>query len=447
MKTIAFPIALFAAWPTLSAPAMASEGQLDTTFGGTGIVTTTITVNAVAVGSAGSVFSANNGKIMIGGAAGDGLAAASIMPDGSVDAAYGNLSGQGGRSQFDLSGDGLSFFYYEGAALIPGSGKNALYLAGTSFISSRYTAVVLRVTAAGALDTNFAGNGYALVNVPNSTTPDALFARAVTTLPDGTAIVGGEDSSVTGTPNYLAKFLANGTQDGTFGGGAGFLHIAKPPSTQGNSIVDMKTDNAGNILVATQYGLALGGSRFSLFRVSGSGILDTAFAGGATFAVVDFGVEQSNGYDYPSRVVPLSDGKILLMGAIGASTPPTGRCGFARFNSDGTPDMTFANAGLQTLTYNSASISCTAVAVQGKRRLIVAASSGTTKLVVGLNYSDGSIDTSFGTDGFTTVPYAVADVTIDKSERPILTGSPGAPGFYAARLTSDAVFVDSFDDN
>lgn len=447
MKKSALCMTILAAWLNAGDAAATSEGQLDTTFGGAGIVTTSIMFNSAVSGAASAVFSANNGKILIGGAAGDGLAAARMSTNGTLDATYGNLSGQNGRSQFDLSTAGLTFFYYEGASPIPGTGNNALYLAGTTYITPRYVAAVLRVGATGALDTGFGGNGYALVDVPNASNPDSLFARAVTTLADGSAIVGGEDYTAAGTPDYLAKILANGTQDGSFGGGAGYLYIPKPASTQGNSIVDMKTDGAGNVLVATRYSPAAGGSRFGLFRVSGAGVLDTSFAGGLTFAVVNFGLAAANASDNLSRVIPLSDGKILLVGSISSSTAPLALCGLARLKSDGTPDLSFANAGLRTFFYNSAATGCTAVAVQGTRRLVVAASSGTTQLVAGLNYADGSIDTSFGTNGFTVMTNAIADVTVDHTQRPILTGTPTGNGFYAARLTSDAVFVDGFDDN
>lgn len=441
------------AWATCPSVCAASDGALDLSFAGTGETSLAITSGSTPGGSALGVASVA-GKIIIAGTASvpamaSTLGIARLLDDGTPDVSFGNLSGQPGRSAFDLSSAGLTYFYYEGfAATATGT---SYYLGGTSSFNSGYAGVVLRVDDTGNLDPTFAGSGYALVDLSGGGASHSVFARAVAAMQDGSVLVGGDDYTVT-TPSspYLVRFLASGIQDPGFNGNTGHVYIPVPASAQRLGIVDIKVAASGDIYLGLNYSPAAGGSRMALAHISADGVLDTAFASGSSVAIVDFGVGNSSSYDNPSRIVLQPGGKILIAGNVYAVAAPTERCGIARFNPDGTPDADFGVNGLQNYT---ALVECDDIAVQGNRRLLVsgnAAANNSAPSVLGLNIADGSIDASFGAaglSGFGASSPTITALTVDSSQRPVVAGSVSQPGFYAARLTADAIFADGFEGN
>jgi uncharacterized delta-60 repeat protein len=434
--------------------ATANDGSLDTSFAGSGETSVVITSGASSSGNAYGV-AATGGKIIIAGtgsvpAVSGTLAIARLLGDGTPDPAFGNLSGQPGRSAFDLSAAGLTFFYYEGFAVMSGTSGTKYYLGGTSYLTPNYVGAVLRVDNSGQLDTAFAGNGYALVDLSAGGAPHSLFARAIAPAADGGVIVGGEDYTVsTPASSYLVHFLANGTQDASFNGNTGHVYVALPAGAQSIGIVDMKTDASGNIVVAIKYSPSGSGYRMAVIRVSANGILDTTFANNSTFAIVDYGVGSGSYSDTPGHVLVQAGGKIVIAGGVAASVAPFGRCGIARFNADGTPDASFGVSGRQ----NYVAGICTDIAIQGNRRIVAAGNvngSNSAPYALGVNIADGSIDSNFGTAGVAN--YSVSNKTltamaIDGTQRPVLVGSTSSPGFYAARLTGDVIYADQFEGN
>ena len=425
----------------------ANEGDPDLSFAGSGSTAVVITSNTSASGSAQSVAASDNGTIVLAGSgstpgASQTLAIARLLSDGTPDPAFGNLVGQPGRSAFDLSSAGLTFFYTAGFAATRVGSAPAYYLGGTSYINPNYVGAVLRVNNAGQLDAAFGGgNGYALVNVAGGATAHNVFARAVAALPDGSVIVGGEDYDVAGNPSYVVHFLADGTRDASFGSG-GALYFSGPAGSQHVLIVDMKSDAQGNVLVLFRQTTASGGTRMALARASTGGTLDTAFSGGATYAVVDFQLGGNN--DVPGHVAVQDDGKYVLAGTATSATPPYARCGIARLAHDGTPDATFAVSG--AAAYGSSA--CVDVVMQDAHRLIALGNDGSTAFALRV-LPDGSLDASFGTAGtalLSTFSALGTAVAVDHAQRPLIAGSKsGSPGLYGARLMSDGIFAAGFE--
>lgn len=448
-----FTIVSTLACATIPSHCDASDGALDPSFAGTGETSLVIASNATPSGSAFGV-AAVAGKIVIAGsgsvpAATSTLAIARVLDDGTPDPSFGNLSGQPGRSAFDLSSAGLTFFYYQGLAAT--TAGTSYYLVGTSYLNQNYVAAVLRVDDTGNLDNTFAQNGYALADLSGGGTAHSVFARAVAAMPDGSALVAGDDYTAT-TPAspYVVRFLVSGTQDSSFNGNTGYVFIPVPASAQGLGVVAIKVAAAGDIYVGLKLSPIAGGSRMALAHIHANGVLDTAFAGGATLAIVDYGVGPASSYDYPTRIAVQPGGKILVTGSVAATAAPNERCGIARFNLDGTPDTAFGVAGRQDYAEVGG---CDDIAVQGNRRILVTgnlAGDQGAAFVLALNIADGSIDSSFGTAGiseFSASTPTINALAIDRSQRPVLAGNMSTPGFYAARLTADVIYADGFDGN
>ncbi|MEO7326070.1 MAG: hypothetical protein ABIW82_14695 [Dokdonella sp.] len=439
------------AWATIPSLCDASDGALDPSFAGTGETSLVVASGVTPSGNAMGV-AAVAGKIVIAGtgsvpAVSSTLAIARLLDDGTPDASFGNLIGQPGRSAFDLSGVGLTFFYYAGFAA--STAGTAYYLGGTSYLTPTYVGAVLRVDDTGNLDSAFAQNGYAIVDLSGGGPPHSVFARAVAATPQGGVLVAGDDYTATTPPSpYVVRFLADGTQDSSFNANTGFVYIPVPATAQGLGIVDIKLAAAGDIYLGIKFSPSAGGSRMALAHIDASGVLDTAFANASTLAIVDFGIGSASSYDFPTRIAVQPGGKILVTGSVAATAAPNERCGIARFNPNGAPDTAFGVAGRQDYAEVGG---CDDIAVQGNRRILVTgnqAGDHGAAFVLALNIADGSIDNSFGTAGiseFSASTPIINALAIDRSQRPVLAGNMSTPGFYVARLTADVIYADGFD--
>jgi uncharacterized delta-60 repeat protein len=428
----------------LAAQTASVDGFPDTTFGNGGWTTQSILSGSQPSGTANSVVIGSDGKIAIGGTASvpamsSTLGIIRLLPDGTLDASFGNLDGQPGKSAVDTSAAGLGFFYSAGFSLRSGSATTAYYFGGTSYLNNIYVAVALRVDDSGHLDTSFAGTGFALVNVGGAT-PHSLFARSVAPTADGGVVVGGDDYSVGSSAQaYLARFNAAGVQDTSFGDG-GVVYLETASGLNGLNIVDLKTDADSNIVVGLLDRQDSSNELMAAMRVSGTGIIDTTFAG-AGIAIVNYGLVVKN-YDQFGHIHVQDDGKYVIAGT--ATEATTAACGIARLNHDGTFDTTFQGTG--HAAYGASG--CTDVAIQRDRRLIgisnpSAASPHAHAIRLAVDGSSDSIYANGISELPGTTPRADA-VMLDAMQRPVIVGGL-SPGAYVTRLTADRIFAAEFE--
>ncbi len=125
------------------------------------------------------------------------------------------------------------------------------------------------------------------------------------------------------------------------------------------------------------------------------------------------------------NVVLQADGKIV----VNVSSPFPGRYAeLARYNADGSLDTTFGTDGVISSAPGSATGA--GVAVQADGKIVVAGRDDVARY-----NSDGSFDTSFGTGGKTQVQIQVASLTVDANGKIVLVGGPG-DGFMVTRYDS-----------
>ena len=117
----------------------------------------------------------------------------------------------------------------------------------------------------------------------------------------------------------------------------------------------------------------------------------------------------------PSTMVILQDGKILLSGTT-YLTAPDAEFFVARFHPDGSPDMTFNGTGVWTSAYAADEELCNAMALQPDGKIVLAGRTGTTVfnalLFARLN-SNGTLDSGFGTNGFTEINSATQNENLN----------------------------------
>ncbi|MEZ5425230.1 MAG: FG-GAP-like repeat-containing protein [Pyrinomonadaceae bacterium] len=143
---------------------------------------------------------------------------------------------------------------------------------------------------------------------------------------------------------------------------------------------------------------------FALARYNPDGSLDQSF-GNNGLVVTDF----AGLGDSVSDMVIRGDGKIIVVG----STQIAGggsEFAIARYNPDGSPDISFGNNGLLTTSFNDgfSTGAANSVTLFGTERMVVAGSAtgvdGTEDVAFARYDNFGNLDTSFGTDGRVLIP-------------------------------------------
>lgn len=203
-----------------------TDGSLDTSFDGDGKVTT----NIISTDRAESVAVQADGKILLGGFSFGAFALVRYNTDGSLDMSF---DGDGRlTTDFEAPVD-----HAYSVALQP-DGK--ILLGGTSYVGGWTDFTLVRYVTDGSLDYTFDGDGK--VTTAISVGNDAAYSVAVQ--PDGKILLGGE--SVNGT-FALARYNGDGSLDdaSTFS-----IRVSLTPDA-GNNFIVTASDTAGNVSPAT----------------------------------------------------------------------------------------------------------------------------------------------------------------------------------------------------
>jgi len=262
------------------------------------------------------------------------------------------------------------------------------------------------LAAAGDLDTSFDGDGKNTTDFFNRTD----IAQAVAVQPDGRIVVAGTIGGVGGSPNDVsdfgvARYNPDGTLDLSFGSGG-------KVNTDFNSRQDQAFAVAiqpdGKIIVAGIAGTDGANGDFALARYNPNGTLDTTFDGDGkvttTLSLAD---------DFAYAMALQADGKIVLAGR-GVFDFGQRQTDFAlaRYNPDGSLDGSFDGDGIVFTDFFNNSEFGYALAIQPDGKLVAAGPVGTTTSTdfgVARYNSDGSLDVTFGTLGKATVDFTQVD--------------------------------------
>ncbi len=241
----------------------------------------------------------------------------------------------------------------------------------------------------GALDLTYGRGGI----VTTGKISEIIVGIAVQT--DGKILVGGYNTvngDYTNTEFCLSRYFQNGFIDTTFGY-RGIVQTAFPGTFARGFAVVIQTD--GKIILAGQ-----NYSEYALARYNSNGSLDSTF-GVSGLVSVDVGGHP----DEVRSVVLQPDGKILVSGQ--------GRVNLmrdfsiARFESNGDFDLTFGNQGKVIVSIApSGQEYCEGMVLQPDGKIIAAGSyfNGTDQDFAVVRYnSNGSLDTTFGTGGISTL--------------------------------------------
>ncbi|MEO2091099.1 MAG: hypothetical protein ABGY75_16650, partial [Gemmataceae bacterium] len=254
---------------------------------------------------------------------------------------------------------------------------------------------------AGSLDPTF-GTGGRVTTDFQIRTPSTDEGRSVAVQSDGKVVVlGSSGQSGTGRDFAVVRYLTNGTLDPSFGSGGKVIVSFGPGTDTGSGVVLQ----GGKILVVgSSYQGGTTGNDFAIARLNSDGSLDSSFGSGGK-RLIDFGSLDDRG-----QAMTLQGDKVVVVGT--SKQAATGEdFAIARLNSDGSLDGTFGSGGRMTVDFLSSKQqdNASAVAIQGDKIVVVGNSvvpyfreSASVFAVTRLN-SDGSLDSSFGGDGRTTI--------------------------------------------
>jgi uncharacterized delta-60 repeat protein len=229
-------------------------------------------------------------------------------------------------------------------------------------------------------------------------------ASSVALQPDGKFIVAGNSLVNTGASNgFVARFDPNGSLDRNFNNQSGYALITTPASGPGTrEVTSVTVQSDGKILVLGNYeGETDAGIFISRFNSDGS--RDTIFGNNGQVVLSVF-----NGGGLGQDILVLSDGKILVAGATANIISQTIKPAIFKFNTNGSHDTSFGSNGIATTSFSSSNDIALALDVQADGKIIIAGASnfdlgGTNgSIAIARFNSNGVIDNTFGSGGKVT---------------------------------------------
>jgi uncharacterized delta-60 repeat protein len=348
------------------------DGKLTTAIGSEGDV-----INSVRIQADGKIVAAGYSYIGSGGY----IALARYDLDGTPDISF------DGDGKLVIITDGPSFGY---STAIQSDGK--IVVAGNSYYIDINNFGLARVNTDGSLDTGFSTDGKLTTTILSS----HEYASALAVQSDGKIVVAGTSSSSNNEDFALARYNTNGTLDGSFSGD-GKLTTAIGSSHDYARSIAIQAD--GKIVVA---GSSIIGANhdFSLARYNANGSLDLSFDGDGK---VTTNIGTSNDAAYSIAIQ--SDGKIVVAGYANISF--NNDFALARYNADGSLDITFDGDGIVTTAIiGSSNDGVRSIAIQSDGKIVVAGycNNGNMDFALARYNIDGSPDISFDGDGKLTTP-------------------------------------------
>ncbi len=423
------------------------NGSLDSTFDGDGIATTDFGNDDIAY----SLVVQNDGTLLVGGSAvgatNSDYAFASYKSDGSINS---NFLGGGKFTGFIPVSVGGKLntiaIQTDGKIVTAGEVRDSVYKM-ISFIS--------RYNADGTPDYTFNGTGKQVTGIGDSN----LTVNAISIQPDGKIVAGGTvfiPNSVYIDSGYffLMRYNINGSLDSSFGtNGIVVTNFGKQFIFASLYAVAIQYD--GKIVAAGSVG-GFSYASFTVVRYNPDGSVDSSFGMG--------GKRITNIYNTTNICNSLAlqnDHKIVLAGTSGANG--NSYFGTIRYNEDGILDNSFDIDGKQIIDFGSNTVSGGFIGIQNDGKIVIAGTtidnSTQTYSYAVIRYKiDGSLDSTFGTDGKTATAFnfksaAAESIDIQSDDKIIVTGLISRDPIFSdndiaiTRYNSNGILDSSFGNN
>jgi len=284
---------------------------------------------------------------------------------------------------------------------------------------------VIRLLPSGDFDTTFGSGGITMTDFGSNTLDQA---HDMVLQPDGKILVAGWSLN-TDIDIALLRYNTDGSLDSSFGSNGKVSTDINNETQEGHAIA-LQPD--GKILVAGLTFSSLNGNDLAVFRYLADGRIDS------TFGVNGISVPPVNQDNDAANDIALQpDGKIVLAGYTYTVIPFSDNL-IVRLDSSGNPDPSFGVSGI--VSSNGVNNDCfsTSVLIQPDGKIITSgrAYATTSNFLLSRFNTDGQIDSTFGTNGFTYTSVANGEDFIYGS---LLQpdGKIVVAGYYSDHLTEN----------
>ncbi len=298
---------------------------------------------------------------------------------------------------------------------------------------------VARYNPDGTLDTSFDGDGKLTTSINGID-----FARGVAIQADGKIVVVGYTTSMGSQDFVVVRYNVDGTLDNTFSGDG--IEVTSVGLDEWAYGVALQPDGKILAVGAAYTPTALD---FALVRFNTDGSLDTTFSGDGK-VTADF----AGAADQAHLVRVQPDGRIVVCG--GTQIGMNWDFGAARFNTDGTPDLSFDGDGRVSTSIGADYDFAIAGGIQADGRIIAASTSlnsggGSDYDYALVRYNtDGSLDGTFDGDGKVTTSIGTywdegRGLAVQPDGRILLAGFSLGEGISLVRYNTDGTLDSDFD--
>jgi len=308
-------------------------------------------------------------------------------------------------------------------------------------------APLITLGAPGDLDPSFDTDG--LVTTAIGSGNDLGSAVAIQS--DGKIVMAGTSHNGTDNDFALARYNADGSLDTSFDTDG--LVTTDIGSNDSGSSVAIQSD--GKIIVAGQSN-SPGNFDFAVVRYNSDGSLDTSFD---TDGIVTTNVDILHDRAYAVTIQSDGKIVVAGYGRIAPSTPVNNDFVVVRYNTDGSLDTGFDTDGIAITDIGGSQDQAYAVAIQSDGKIVAAgySNSGSNYDFVVVRYdTDGSLDTGFDTDGIVTTAIRDKDdfaygMAIQPDGKIVVAGygtivtAGNHDDFVLARYNTDGSLDTSFD--
>ncbi len=309
---------------------------------------------------------------------------------------------------------------------------------------------------AGFLDPSFGDSGKVHTGFGNNNTSRA---RAVAVQPDGKVIVGGSAYTANTVNSWekdsdntiLIRYNTDGTIDNSFGTEGKVMsdfYSFFSNNNRNGAVYAIRVQTDGKILA---YGSA--DSQTMLTRYNADGSIDN------TFGINGKVLSNMNTIDGGNAIAIQPDGKIVILGTWWIQpTPTTYNTQFVleRYNTDGTPDTTFATNGRLITIFGAGYDTPKAITLQADGKIIAVGKSYNNNFAIARYTTNGALDTTFDGDGklitsFGSGTTGIANfVTAHPDGKIVVTGTTStttgpAIAFAVAKYNANGSLDTSFD--
>lgn len=298
--------------------------------------------------------------------------------------------------------------------------------------------LIMRYNSNGTLDLTFGLNGVII----NSLSPSDDAANSLAIQSDGKLVVGGK-ALINGSGQQIAlvRYNSNGTIDNSFNSNG----IVLVPS--GTYLSKMKIQNDGKILITGENRVNANLTELLVMRFNIDGSLDNSFDGDGIVKTIIIPNESNTGND----ILVQNNGKIVVAGRAGNIA----KIVLVRYNIDGTLDTTFASNGIFLHSAITSANHSKSVSLQSNGKIVIGGNENNgPKFLLERYNMNGSIDTTFGANGVSITNFSpnaglLQDMEILPDDKIVACGTyiSNNSSFLVARYYSDGSLDSTFGQN